>query len=252
MPSRLTFEAYGDGLGEAATVLRANAAAMPLDTPVPTCPGWTVRDLVVHQGMVHRWARDLVTGAGGDVSVHEAAGRASTDLLGWFDEGATALLGALAAAPPDLAGRFFLHDAPPLREAWARRQCHETTVHAIDAMSARLGRPPTAAEAWFSRALAADGVDELLGGFLPRRKTLLRVDPPLRAAIESTDTGDAWTIELSDRPPVTSAGGTGPVDARIRAGAADLYLGLWNRADRLTSDDPRLLDRWRALMTVTW
>lgn len=27
-----------------------------LEAAVPTCPGWTVRDLVRHQGEVHRWA----------------------------------------------------------------------------------------------------------------------------------------------------------------------------------------------------
>ena len=27
-----------------------------LEAPVPTCPGWTVNDLVLHMGEVHRWA----------------------------------------------------------------------------------------------------------------------------------------------------------------------------------------------------
>lgn len=252
MPTRLTFDAHGEGLGNAATVLRANAAAVRLDTPVPTCPDWTVRDLVVHQGMVHRWARDMVTGVGGDGRAHEAAGRASADLLDWFDEGATALLGALAAAPQDLDGRFFLRDAPPPREAWARRQCHETTIHAIDAMSARLGRAPVASETWFSPAVAVDGVDELLCGFLPRRTTRLRADPPISVAIEATDTRDGWTVALSAEPPVTSVGLADTADAHIRADAVDLYLGLWNRGDRLPSDDPGLARRWRELMTVVW
>jgi hypothetical protein len=35
----------------------ATAAAGNLDTPVPSCPGWTVADLVAHTGAVHRiWA----------------------------------------------------------------------------------------------------------------------------------------------------------------------------------------------------
>ena len=33
-----------------------------LRAPVPTCPDWTVRDLVAHQGMVHRWAAALLRG----------------------------------------------------------------------------------------------------------------------------------------------------------------------------------------------
>ncbi|CAM5496820.1 hypothetical protein TPAU25S_00705 [Tsukamurella paurometabola] len=36
----------------------AVAATPPdrLDLGVPSCPGWTVRDLIVHLGAVHRWA----------------------------------------------------------------------------------------------------------------------------------------------------------------------------------------------------
>ena len=35
--------------------LAAGAGAGP-DDPVPSCPEWTVRDLVRHLGGVHRWA----------------------------------------------------------------------------------------------------------------------------------------------------------------------------------------------------
>src|SRR5207247_5173243 len=37
-------------------LLAAAADRTPLDTPVPTCPQWTMRDLVRHVGDVHRWA----------------------------------------------------------------------------------------------------------------------------------------------------------------------------------------------------
>src|SRR5690349_18840504 len=105
MPSELLlpYEAYGEAIGSAATVLRNNAGAAGLAAPVPTCPDWTVRDLVVHQGMVHRWAADVVDGRGlGSGDEHAAAGAAATDLLDWFDEGATALLQTLSTASEDL------------------------------------------------------------------------------------------------------------------------------------------------------
>ena len=64
---------------------------------------------------------------------------------------------------------MFLADAPSPRCFWARRQCHETTIHAVDALSASLGRYPVAADAsWIGTELALDGIDELLTGFLPR------------------------------------------------------------------------------------
>ena len=57
------------------------------DAPVPTCPGWTVRDLLAHQGMVHRWATAVVRGddpAGVDDTAIEAEGRAAaTRSAGW-------------------------------------------------------------------------------------------------------------------------------------------------------------------------
>ena len=62
MPNTLEFRDLGEGIGNATAVLRNNAAAAGLDAPVPTCPGWTVRDLVTHQGLIHRWATANVRG----------------------------------------------------------------------------------------------------------------------------------------------------------------------------------------------
>ena len=73
----------------------------------------------------------------------------------------------------------FLKDAPPARAFWARRQCHETTVHALDALSALEARPLTADDVWLTDALAADGVDELLVGFWQRRTKGPRSRNPL-------------------------------------------------------------------------
>ena len=61
------------------------------DAPVPTCPGWTVRDLLAHQGMVHRWATAVVRGddpARVDDAAVEAEGRAAADPVGWLLDGA--------------------------------------------------------------------------------------------------------------------------------------------------------------------
>ena len=174
-PTLCGLDELGDGLGRAATVLRANAGSAGLTAAVPTCPGWDVGDLVVHTGMVHRWAAARVappTSAAGRVDPEELerSGRDAADLLGWFDDGATELLQALADAPDDLDAPVFLPAAPPARLFWARRQCHETTVHAVDALAARLGRCPLPTETWIRTPLARDGIDELLRGFVPRAR----------------------------------------------------------------------------------
>ena len=170
-PLGLTLDELGEALGAASTVLRANAMAAGLDAPVPTCPGWTVLDLVAHQGMVHRWAASHLRGEPTtSPNRWSARGASRPTSLGWFDDGATALLQAIVDAPDDLDALVFLEDARRPRLFWARRQCHETTIHAVDALGARLGRPPRADETWIRPAVALDGIDELLVGFVTRRR----------------------------------------------------------------------------------
>ena len=180
MPTRLTPEEHLEGLRDAVVGFVRYAERAGLDAPVPTCPEWTVLDLVAHQGMVHRWAAALVRGErpGDDaVAAYEAEGRAAADPVGWLADGALEVAAAVREAPEDRPALVFLNDAPAAPRAfWARRQCHETTIHAVDALSASLGRPPRASETWIDPVLARDGIDELLGGFLTRPRSRLRCD----------------------------------------------------------------------------
>jgi uncharacterized protein (TIGR03083 family) len=253
----LTFDEHGDGIGRAATVLRANASACLPDRPVPSCPGWTLLDLVAHVGMVHRWATDHLRGRRGvDPRDHESQGRTAADQLGWFDDGATALLQALVDAPDDLQALVFLHDAPPAKLFWARRQCHETTIHAVDAMAARLGRAPHPEETWISDRLALDGIDELLVGFAARpRRGAVHTEPATDLVVGPTAGGVAWHVAFSpDAPAVTRRlNGTDTVpgaDHELTGGPVSLYLCLWNRVAPEEADAD--LRWWRDLMPVTW
>ena len=47
-------------LEQNARQLGSQAASVGLDAAVPTCPGWSVRDVVGHLGGVHRWAASIV------------------------------------------------------------------------------------------------------------------------------------------------------------------------------------------------
>lgn len=246
----LSFEDHGEGIGEAWTVLREHAHRAGPGAAVPSCPGWTVRDLVAHQGMVHRWTAGVLRGerVDGDAAVQQ--GLTVADQLGWLDEGVTELLQALVDTPADAERWFLLPHEGPAREAWARRQSHETTVHAVDAMTASLGRPPTARETWLRPARAADGVDELVTGFLARPKAALRTDEPTAVLVETTDTGHAWTLVLGpDDPPVPRRGATTTSDVTVRGPAVDLFLTLWNRAtpDTVSVSDSAFLATWRRL-----
>ena len=258
MPTSLTFEEHGTGIGDAWTVLRDNAARAGLAAPVPTCPGWTVRDLVAHQGMVHRWAAGCVRGVVADgeaCATIEREGLASPDPLTWLDEGARDLLSALAFAPTDLDVWFFLPDAPGPRQGWARRQCHETTIHAVDAMAAARSIVPSASETWISPQLAADGVDELIMGFVPRRRTGLEMSAPKTVVVRTTDTGDAWTMRVGEGRTTSRLGDPAADEADVvdvSGTAAQIYLALWNRGDEISCNDRALLERWRSDVQVLW
>jgi uncharacterized protein (TIGR03083 family) len=255
-PLGLSLDALGDALGAASTVLRANAMAAGLDAPVPTCPGWTVLDLVAHQGMVHRWAASQLRGAPIDPPEPlEAEGRESPDVLGWFDEGATDLLQAIVDAPDDLEALVFLKDAPAARLFWTRRQCHETTVHAVDALGARLRRPALAAETWIAPAVAVDGIDELLVGFVTRSRRGASPGAETRLLVAPDDCEVAWLVELATgRPLVTRRVRPDSPDVapdHVWTGEpVDLYLRLWSRGAAEPVDD---LERWwRESISVTW
>ena len=246
---------YGEAIGNAGSVLRGNAASAGLDTPVPTCPAWDVAGLVTHVGIVHRWAtcnvrREPVR----RTSEVRAEADGAVDLLDWFDDGLVDLINALAQAPDNLSAWFFLPASPPPRLAWLRRQAHETTIHAVDAMAARLGRRPLASEVWVRPELAADGVDELLTGFLPRKKHALTRESPQRVLVSLTDVERSWLVELGpEAPAVSRVTGARDCDVTLSGTARQLYLGLWNRGDEVAvAGDDGWLGAWREQVKVKW
>jgi uncharacterized protein (TIGR03083 family) len=221
---------------EGALMVAAVAQADP-DRAVPTCPDWTVRELVRHLGGVHRWATGFVRGRTEPLraDLDEVVGTwpADTELADWLAQGCADLVAALTEAPDALECWTFL-PAPSPRAMWARRQAHETAIHRVDAQLAA-GLPVSP---WAS-AFAADGIDELLSLFVPRRSTALRADPPLTLAVHCADVDASWLLRL-DEHGVTTTPHTGGVRYRasctVTGKAGDLYRALWNRtgADDLT------------------
>ena len=253
MPTLLPLDRHLAGLHEATHRFVAHAGRAGLEAPVPTCPDWAVLDLVAHLGMVHRWAAALLRGERPDsdeVARYDARGRSAADPLAWLAEGALEVATAVTAASESLEALVFLLDAPPTARAfWARRQCHETTMHAVDALAASLGRAPRAEEVELDPELAADGIDELLGGFLTRPRSRLRCDEDGLLVVRPVDMADWWQVALGPRPALTTRGGADDLapadpDWELTGTAAELYLRLWNRLD-----PP---EEWRRLTAVGW
>jgi len=220
-----------------------------LDATVPTAPEWTVRQLIAHQGMVHRWATANVRGTTPDVAAYEAEGLDAADPVTWLHDGGLRLVKALQDAPEDLEAPVFLNDAPAPRQFWARRQCHETTIHSVDALAASLGRMPRASETEITREIALDGIDELLSGFLTRDRSTLRSERPIRFSMRASDVERSWMVHVSNEPAVVERDVQGHADVVLEASAEALYLALWNRTDEVTADG---YQTWRDLARVTW
>ncbi|MCW2761125.1 MAG: maleylpyruvate isomerase family mycothiol-dependent enzyme [Marmoricola sp.] len=245
----LDFSEYVEGIRVALAGFTDYARRAGMDHPVPTTPEWNVRQLLVHQGMVHRWAIANLLDTTPDVAAYEAEGLGSADPVTWLREGGLRLVETLQDAPEDLEAVVFLNNAPAPRQFWARRQCHETTIHSVDAQAAALGRMPQAQDTEITRAIALDGIDELLTGFLTREKSRLRSEQPIRIAVLPTDVDRAWTVHVSREPPVVERHHHGHADVVLKAPAEVLYLALWNRTDELTTDG---FEIWRDLARVTW
>ena len=118
----------------------ADARKAGLDTPVPTTPDWNVRQLIAHQGMVHRWATDNVLGRRGDTHRRTSprGSRRTTPSCGCGPV-ATGSSRHCRRRPSTSTHRSSSTTRRRRRLFWARRQCHETTIHSVDALAASLG-----------------------------------------------------------------------------------------------------------------
>jgi uncharacterized protein (TIGR03083 family) len=254
MPTHLGLDDHLAALARSGAALREAADAAGPAANVPTCPGWDVTALVTHQGMVHRWAAANLRGdSDHDTSASEADARAAAELLGWYSEGLAALVDTVRTTADDAEATVFLRDAPPPRRFWARRQAHETTIHSVDAISAVHGRWPTASDVDIDPVLAADGIDELLTGFITRGKGRLHSAAPYTVLVRTDDTGHAWSLRISDGPIVTMPGETERPEVVFSGTAVRLYLSLWNRADEITTDGRSdVVDQWRSQIRIRW
>jgi len=220
--------------------------------PIPSCPEWTMRDLVRHICGVHRWAAASVARcltvppSPSEEGEFFDSAPADAGLIAWFRAGHAALVQALEQAPAGLACWSFLPAPSPLA-FWARRQAHETAIHRADIECTTGGITP------FPPDFAADGLDELLLGFVSRPGRL-HAESAGAILLQAVDVERVWHVRMQPEG-IEVRLEPSAADCSVRATASDLHLLLWNRRtyDGLeVQGDTSLLDLWRQMVRIRW
>ena len=207
-------------------VLRSTDPA-DLDRAVPSCPGWTVEDLVTHIAQVQRWATRIVSAPPGVKVERRVEAPTGPAIIDWFGAGADALIEAFATV--DLDHEVYAFVGPRPARWWIRRQTHEAVMHAWDRQHAT-GTPDA-----IDPAVASDGIDELLTELLTPRLVDTSVFAPTGELIHvhTTDVDGEWLVRIApDQIEVTREHAKGEV--ALRGPAADVLLTLFarQRADK--------------------
>lgn len=216
-----------------------------LDEPVPTCPGWTGRDLADHMaGVLSFWAHQLATGdAAARHDPPENGPEGGDDPLEWLDAATAVLVETLAELGPDEP--CWNWSARDHHSSWvARRMALELAVHRYD--GERAAGCPTPIPA----PLAVDGIDE-------RLEIHLRTDLPEvptatlggSLCLVCLDVDAAFHVEVHGGR-LTCRHHAGPASAVLRGPASELFLFTWNRigsGDLELTGSPAVVEAWASL-----
>jgi uncharacterized protein (TIGR03083 family) len=230
-------ERQGEALAEI-----AGGPALHLE--VATCPGWSVAEVVRHVGGGHRWCISVVTG--GEAPSSRPVGEPDVDerdLVSWFNDGLTELLGILRTTP---AGTPTWTPVPAgTAEWWTRKMVVETAIHRWDIAAARDAGTGARPEG-VPTSVATDGIDEYVDDFVRGLATRTPGRKP-RGQIElQAVEGRSWSVSLGGTP------GDSDTSTQIKGTASDLLLWLWNRlpdaVDQLeVSGDQSVVADWQLL-----
>jgi uncharacterized protein (TIGR03083 family) len=216
-----------------------------LAAPVPSCPGWSVADLLAHLAEVQdTWAQVVGQLLEDPEEIVELPRPADAALRATLADRTTALVAALSSRSP--SARCWSWSELGADVAWvARRQAHEAIVHRVDGeLAAGVEVTPVAPE------VAADGVDELVRGFLVGVPDWARLDlDGVTVGVWCTDVGSRHVLALGrmtgtsptsgrsyDLPAASLADPETPVDGEVTGPAWAVDRWLWGRGgtDELT------------------
>ncbi|MFI1970672.1 maleylpyruvate isomerase family mycothiol-dependent enzyme [Streptomyces cinnamoneus] len=249
--------------------LAADGSGAPL---VPSCPGWSVSDLVAHLGGVQRFVAHLVRErmtdppdsmadliartpapgtdlsflglpedrAGWPVSFDDAPHRGPlpVGMVDWFTKGAAAMEALWRSTDPK--ERVWTFGPDQTVAFWLRIQTIEAAVHRWDAENAVGGAQPVDA------GLAEDAITHTFEVMAPARRAWTQAPPGSgeRFRFRRTDGAGDWSVrfegdevrlDTGDGPGADDPDGDSGGAVELAGTASDLMLFLWQRipADRL-------------------
>ncbi|MFE7903036.1 maleylpyruvate isomerase family mycothiol-dependent enzyme [Streptomyces sp. NPDC057424] len=235
----LAHDRYCDEIAHQVAQLRSVVTSgADLSGRVPTCPDWSLEDLVRHMGGALRWVEYIVrTRAGEEVPEERVPGLAGPGSRGdaavldaWLAESGEQVVASLREAGPDR--KVWAWAGIPTSGFWARRLTHEITVHRADATLAAELSYEVAPE------VAADAIDEWLQivEYVQRTEphdTVGELRGPRRTIhLHATDTGpglDAeWLVELAE-DGVTWRRGHEKATVALRGPLTSVLLAFYRR-----------------------
>lgn len=210
------------------SAFRSAVTADDLTRPVPSCPAWTVANLIGHLGQTYRWHRaHLLRGATTPPDAEPAEIPAGPAILPWWEESFDALVTALTSTPADFPAWNWSMQ-PKTALFWHRRMAQETAIHRWDAqVSVGLPEP-------VETDLAVDGIDEVLDTHLPAGDRMGPTDQAGVVRLQPTDDDTSWTVRvrgegLSILDTDTLLDDGPHAQAAASGSASDLLLALWGR-----------------------
>ena len=217
------------------------------DTPIPTCPDWTLADLVAHVGGGHHWAATMITEHATEridyASVPDARRPHDRQTAAhWLRDSARQVLSAVDATGAEVPV-WTPFGSPRSAGWWIRRRLHESSAHRADALLA-LDRDVVIAP-----EVAADGVSELLDLIaMGSARFRTPLDDGDTLCLIATDLDAAWSI-VRTGDVIAWSGRPRTATVTVRGSAVELFLLVLRRvpAAALGSGiigDRAVLDAW--------
>jgi uncharacterized protein (TIGR03083 family) len=222
-----------------------------LESKVPTCPDWTVNNLVDHVAHVYLHKVECMR-RNAPPDPWPTPGLDEGPRLELLHRAYDELLAEFAARPADSA-TFTWFDPDQSVGFWMRRMAQETVIHRIDAeLGAGVPSQPVPDD------LALDGIDEVLERFLAWPSTkwadaFAEALEPKQAGSVAVAAGDRrWVVSWS--PAGLIALGGGDAEAEISGTPEQVLRWVWRRSEgpvSVSGDQARAAQLHRLLGVAT-